>query len=117
VGAGATALFLDFGEVGALIPVGFGVVVIRDGVQARSFGGSAGDDGVSHADDGGGVHTAAEFGEDGTVGAEPAADGFTEDGAEALFVFGVGAVTDFLGRIEIPILGDGLLSITYDYRT
>ena len=82
-------------------------MVSRRGVSARS----AGDDGVGHADDGGGVHAAAEFGEDGTVGAESAADGFGEDGAEVLFVFGVGAVTDSLGGIEIPILGDGLLSV------
>ena len=117
VGAGATALFFYFGEVGALVPVGLGVVVAGDGVEARSFGGSARDDGVRHAHDGGGVHAAAKLSQDGTVGAEPAADGFAEDGAEVLFVFGVGSVTDFVGGIEIPILGDGLLSITYEYRT
>ena len=110
VGAGAAALFFDFGEVGALVPVGFGVVVVGDGVEARGFGGAAGDDGVGHADDGGGVHAAAEFGEDGAVGAEPAPHGFGENGAEMLFVFGVGAVTDSFARIEIPILADGVLS-------
>ena len=106
VDAGAAAFFFYFGEVGTLVPVGFGVVVVGDGVEARGFGVAAGDDGVRHADDGGGVHAAAEFGEDGAVGAEPAADGFSEDGAEVLFVFGVGAVTDSLARIKIPVLAD-----------
>ncbi len=109
VAAGAAASFFYFGEIGALVPVGFGVVVVGDGVEPRGFGGAAGDDGIRHADDGGGVHAAAELGEDGAVGAESAADGFSEDGAEVLFVFGVRAVTDSLAGIEIPILADRVL--------
>src|SRR5882762_3301419 len=92
--AGAAALFFYFCEVGALVPVGFEIVVIRDGVEAWGFGGAASNDGVGHAHDGGRVHAAAQFGEDGAVGAERAADGFAEDGAEVLFVFSVGSVTD-----------------------
>ena len=69
-----------------------------------------GDDSVGHADDGGGVHAATKFSEDGTIGAEPAADGFAEDGAEVLFVFGIRAITDSLGGIKIPIFADGLFS-------
>ena len=115
MGAGAAALFFYFGEVRALVPVRFGVVVVGDGVEARGFSGPAGDDGVGHADDGGGVHAAAELGEDGTVGTEPATDGFAEDGAEVFFVFGVAAVTDFVDGIEIPILGDGVLALSYEH--
>ena len=37
VGAGAAAFFFHFGEIGALVPVGFGVVVVGDGVEARGF--------------------------------------------------------------------------------
>src|SRR6266851_6765804 len=115
VSAGAAALFFDFAEVGALVPVGFGVVVVGDGVEARGFGGAAGDDGVRHAHDGGGVHAPAELGEDGAVRAEPAPDGFGEDAAEVLFVFGVSAVTDSLAGLEIPILADGVLSGSYGH--
>src|SRR5260370_31066464 len=102
--AGGAAVFFRFGEVGALVPVGVGVVVVGGGVEGRGLGSAAGDDGVRHAHDGGGVHAAAQLRKDGAVRAEPAADGFTEDGAEVLFVFGVGAVTDSLTRTKIPVL-------------
>ena len=76
--AGAAAFFFDFGEMGKFTPVWLGLVVPSDGVEAGAFGGAAGDDNVGHADDGRGVHAAAEFGEDGTVGTEAALDGCGE---------------------------------------
>src|SRR6266403_2137382 len=45
-----------------------------------------------------------------------ASDGFTEDGAEVLFVFGVGVVTDSLARIEVPVLVDCMPSASEQYR-
>src|SRR6266481_6224204 len=114
VASGAVAFFFNLGEVGALVPVGFGVVVVGDGIKPRRFGSSAGDDGVRHADDGRRVHAAAQFREDGAVRTEPAQDAFTEDGAEVLFVFSVGAVTDSLAGLKIPELTDGLLSRSYE---
>ncbi len=108
--AGAAALFFDLGEIGALVPVGFGVVVVGNGIEPWGFGGAAGEDGIRHAHDGRGVHAAAELGEDGAVRAEPAPDGFREDSAEMLFVFDVGAVTDLLVWIEIPVLANSMLS-------
>ena len=110
VPAGAAALFFNFSEIGALVPVRFGIVVVGEGIEPGGFSGAAGDDSVSHADDGGGVPAATELGEDGPIGTKFALDGFRENGAEVLLVFGVGAVTDFLFRIEIPILADGVLS-------
>ena len=98
---------MEFVRVGFEVVVG--VVEPGDGVEAWAFGFAAGDDGIRHADDGGGVHAAAEFGEDGAVGAESALDGCGQDGAEVFFVFGVGAVADALARIEIPILADDVL--------
>src|SRR5208282_339291 len=112
----ASALFLNFGEVGTLIPVGFRVVVVGDGVKAGGFGGTPGDDGVGHADDGGGIHAAAEFGEDGAVGAEPAPHGFGESDAEMFFVLAIRAITDSLARIKIPILADDMFSRPYEHR-
>src|SRR6266403_3422421 len=112
--ASTAALFFDFSEIGALVPVGFDVVVSvvvpRDRVEARGFGGAAGNDDIGHADDGGGVHAATEFGEDRAIGTDTTLEGRGEDAAEVLLVFGVGAVTDSLVRIEIPILTDGVLS-------
>lgn len=112
--AGASTLFFDFGEVGPLVPVGLGVGVVGESVEARSFGSAAGDYGVRQADDGRGVHAAAQLRDDGAVGTEPPADGFGKDRAEMLFIFGVGAVPDSLARIEIPILADGVLSRPYE---
>src|SRR6267154_1320367 len=108
--AGAAALLFDLGEIGALIPVGFGIVVIRKCVEARGFCGCASDDGVGHADDGGGVHAAAKLREDWTVGTQTATNGLAKNCAEVLLVFSVGAVTDSLVRVKIPILRDGVSS-------
>ena len=112
--AGHAALFFDSGEIEAFVPIRCdligGVIVPGDGVEARSLGTSACDDGIGHADDGGRIHAAAELGEDGSIGTEPALDGFRKDGAEVLFVFSVSVVTDFLSRVKIPILADGVLS-------
>src|SRR5258707_310186 len=58
VGTGSATLFFHFGEIGTLVPVGFGVVVIGEGVEAWGFSGAASDNGVGHAHDGGGVHAA-----------------------------------------------------------
>ena len=65
---------------------------------------------IGHADDGRGVHAAAELGENRAIGAEAALDGCGQDRAEVFFVFGIRAVADSLARIEIPILADGVLS-------
>src|SRR5258708_7016734 len=84
VATGAAAFFFDFGEIGAFVPVGFGVVVIGDRIEARGLCGSAGDDGICYAHDRRGVHAAAKLCKDGAVGAEPAPDGFSKDSAEVL---------------------------------
>ena len=101
---GSAAFFFDFGEIGALVPVRFGVVVVGNGVEARCLSGAASNDSVGHTDDGGGVPAATQLREDGAIGTEFAPDGCCEDAAEVLFVFGVRSVTDFLFWIEIPIL-------------
>src|SRR5713101_2316531 len=86
-----------------------GVVEPRDGINARAFGLAAGNDKVGYADDGGGVHAAAQLREDWTVGAELAPDGCGKNSAEVFLVFSIGVVTDSLPRIEIPILADDVL--------
>src|SRR5215472_16215605 len=92
VAAGASALFLNFCEVRALVPVGFGIVVVGDGIEPRSLGLAACNQGICHTHDRGGVHATAKLGEDGAVGTQPAAHGFAENRAEVLFVFCVSAV-------------------------
>src|SRR5229473_2391221 len=114
--AGAAALFFYLGEIGALVPVGFGVVVVGDSVEARRFGGAACNDGVGHAHDGGRVHAAAQLSENRAVRTQPAADGFGEDGAEVFFVLTIGAVADTLGGIEIPVLANGVPSRAEQHR-
>src|SRR5260370_15704954 len=108
--ASPATFFFHFGEIGTLVPIWFGIVVVGDGVEARSFGDTAGDDAIRHTNDGGGVPATTELGEDRAIGTESSLDGFREDGAEVLFIFGVGAVTDFLPGIKIPILADDVLS-------
>src|SRR5437588_10716741 len=77
--ADAATLFFDLGEVRAFVPVAFRDGVVRDCVEARCFGGTAGHDSVCHAPDGGGVHAGAQRCENGTRRAEPAAGGLAED--------------------------------------
>src|SRR5882762_2364795 len=113
--AGSAAFLFHFGEIRAFVPVRFGVVIVGNGVETRSFGSAAGDDGVRHTHNGRGIHAAAELGQDGAVRAKSAADGFREDVEEVLFIFSVGAVTDSGGRIEIPILADRVLPRPYEY--
>src|SRR5580698_11425820 len=103
---GAATPCFDYGEVRTLIPVGLRVVVVRDCVEARCFGGTAGSDSVCHAHNGGGVHAAAQLREDRTVRADSPADSFGEGLPKVLFVFSIAAVADSFLRIEIPILAD-----------
>src|SRR5437588_243148 len=107
--AGAATLFFHLGKVGALVPVGLGVVVIGHSIKTRSFGGATGDDGIRHEDNGRGIHAAAELGEYGTVRTESAADSFSEDEVEVLFVFTIRAVPDLLVGIKIPVSSDRAL--------
>src|SRR6185437_7929820 len=58
---------------------------------------------VCHADDGGGIHAAAEFGEDRTVGTEAALHRCSEHGAEVFFIFSFGTISVALVGIEVPI--------------
>src|SRR6266496_1158551 len=100
-----TAAFcFHYGEIDRVVPMGVGTIEPGDGIETWTFRFSTSDDHVGHTDDGGGVHAAAEFGEDGAVGAQAALDGLRKYGAEVFFVFRVRAVTDALARIEIPIL-------------
>src|SRR5207302_11336900 len=98
----AAALFFDFGEIGSFIPVGFEVVirvvVPGDRVEARSFGGAATNEDVSHADERGRVHATAEFCQDRPIRTESVPDSLRQRAAKMLFVFGVGALADFLLR-------------------
>ena len=110
VGADAAPFFFHFGEVRALVPVGFGVMVVRQSIKPRRLVCVAVDNAIRHADDGGGIHAAAQLREDGTVGAESASDAFGEDGAEVLFVLGIAGIADLLAWIEIPVFPDSVLS-------
>src|SRR6266404_3991830 len=116
VATGPSALFFDLREIRALVPVGFGVVVVGDSVEPPSFGVSAGDDGVCDTNDGGRIHAAAEFGEYGTVRTQPSPHRLPENNSEVLFKFRISAVADLLLRIEIPILADRVLPCPYEYR-
>ena len=122
----ATFLF-DFGNPVEFVGIGLEVFVEvsepGDGVEARAVNrgngewrvasasvGSYSHNEVGHADDRRGVHAAAEFGEDGAVGAEAASHRCSEGGAEVFFVFGVCTVADSLAWIKIPILTDDVFS-------
>src|SRR6266404_3730227 len=108
--ADAAALLFHFGEIATLVQIRIGIFVPGDGVEAWALGGAAGVNPIRHAHDGGRVHAAAELGKDGAVGAKPALDSLRKYSAEVLFVFGIGAVADSLGGIEIPKLADGVFS-------
>src|ERR1700722_2564232 len=118
--ASSAAFLFYFGDPVEFVGVGFDVVVgivePGDSVEARAFGGAAGDEQVPHADDGGRVHAAAEFRKHRSVGAEAALDGSGQGGAEVFFVFVVGAVADALAWIKIPIFADDVLSGPEEHR-
>src|SRR6266852_2196087 len=116
VATNASSFFLDLCQIRALVPVGLGIVIVRDGVEAWGFRGSAGDDGIRHTDDGRGIHATAEFGKDRAVRMKPAPDGLREDHTEVLFIFSIGAVADHPARIEIPVFSDRVLPIPYEYQ-
>src|SRR5262249_39331432 len=52
VAAGSASLFFDFGEIRALVPIGLGIVVIRNCIEPWRSSRFAGKDGVCHADNG-----------------------------------------------------------------
>src|SRR5271169_3744068 len=99
----AASLFLYCADVGALIPIGLEIVEVGKSIEPRHFGVRLGEYGVSDTHDGGGIHSAAEFCEHGPGGTEAALDRFPEHGSEVVFVIGIGAITDSLVGIKIPI--------------
>src|ERR1700687_5802584 len=113
VTTGAASPLFHFGEVGALVPVGLRIVLVRDSVEPRYICGLASDDIVRHADDRGGVHASAQFGKDWVVRTESALHRFCEDETEVLFIFRVGLVMDSPVRIEIPIFAACVRSASY----
>src|SRR5580658_1056637 len=50
--ADASALFLDFAEIGPFIPVGFRIIEIRQGIEPGRCDASLSDNSIRHADDG-----------------------------------------------------------------
>jgi len=90
-----------------LVPIWLGVVEAGNGIEARSIGTAAVDNGIGHADYRRGVPATAEFGEDWFVGTEFALYGLRKNSTEVFFVLCVGAITDFLIGVEIPILPYG----------
>src|SRR3984885_3648082 len=64
VKAGASSLFFYLAEIGTLIPVGFGISEVRQGIDSRHLAALLGGDGVRHANDRRGIHSAAELCED-----------------------------------------------------
>src|ERR1700733_5068264 len=110
VPASAPALFFNFGEIWSLVPIRFGVVIVGNGIEARCVAVAAGDDLVGHTDNGRRVPAATEFGKNGLMGTKFSLDSRGKHSTEVFFVFGVGAVTDPVPRVEIPILAYSLVS-------
>src|ERR1700735_1849047 len=59
VASAMAALRFDLGKVRALIPIGFGIVVVRECIEPRSFGCSSSNDGIRHAHDCRRIHATA----------------------------------------------------------
>src|SRR5271155_5509317 len=102
VSTNSAALLLDFFKKGRLIPVWFRIVVVRNGVEPRSFRESSRGKGIGHANDGRRVHSSTEFREHGTLRAKSPLHGFAKHGTKVFLVFAVMAVNDFLRCVEVP---------------
>ena len=87
--ASPAALLFNLCEVGPLVPVGFGVVVIGDGIESRRFCLATSDDAIRYADNRGRISATAQLSEDGAVGTEMTLNRLEKNGAEMLFVLGV----------------------------
>src|SRR5580698_5582510 len=110
VKANASSLFFYLAEIGTLIPVGFRISEVRQGIDSRGFAALLGDDGVCHANDGRGIHSAAELCQDRRIRAQPSAHRFPKHRAKLFFVLRIGRVADSLVRIKIPVFRDRSLS-------
>ena len=62
-------------EIWALIPIGFSVVKVRDGIEGVCPADAVFDDLVRHTDDRTGVHAATEFGQNGRSWSNPSLNG------------------------------------------
>ena len=113
VAAGAAALFFDFGNPVEFVRLRFqvivGIVIPGNGVEARALGFAARQNGVGGADDRRGIQAAAEFRKNGAIGAQSAADSSGKKSAEMLSELHIGAIADFLGGIEIPVLANNMI--------
>src|SRR5579864_5292474 len=116
VATGSAALLFDRSKIVTLIPVGFVIAIVGDGVEHRDVGSSAGNDSVSDADDGGGVHAAAQLGNYWNIGTKSALDGCGEGGAKMFFILSVGAIANILARIKIPVFSDRGPSVADGYQ-
>ena len=96
-------------EIRPLVPIGFGVVEIGNGIETNRIGGSAGHFQVGHAYDGRGIHSSTQLGEDWPIGTQPAPYGLGECRPKVIFVFSVGLIADSFCGVEIPIFLNGLL--------
>src|SRR5205807_10028544 len=106
----AAAFFFDFGEIRAFVPIGFGVIVVGNGVKTRAFGLASCNRGIGHTHDGRRVSATAEFCKDRPIGTEFSFHRLCNDGTKGLLVLGVSAVADILARMEMLILADSMAS-------
>src|SRR5262249_41783632 len=114
VQAGTAAVVLNQRKVGAVVPARIVAVIIRHGIEALRTCGSGGDKHVGHAHDRGGIHTAAQFGEDRLIGIEPASDGIREDRSKILYVLEIFRIADGFAWRKVPILAKTLVAFSYD---
>jgi hypothetical protein len=103
VTAHASTLFLDEREIRSLVPIGFVIVIVGNGVEAWRFRFPIRHKRICHADNRGGVQAATEFGEHWGGDAEPPPDRAGEQMAEMLFIVAIGAIVDAMRRIELPV--------------
>src|SRR5262245_14643660 len=101
---GSTAPELNQFEEWPFVPIGLSAVETGKRIEPWGFRKAASHKSVGHADDGGGIHSAAKLREHGSSGTKPSSHGLAENRPKVLFVFAIVAVGDSFSGIKIPVL-------------
>src|SRR5260370_22116791 len=95
---------LDGFEVRFLVPIGFGIVIVGDGIEEGVRSSSIlSADVVGHADDRTRIHASAQMSKDRNSRTCSAPDRLLEQKAEVLFVLGIRSVVNLIFGHPIPV--------------
>src|SRR5262249_38356067 len=103
----AASVFFHLGEIRTFIPIRFAVVIVGNGIEARSVRWRFCQQLIGNADNGRGIHPSAELRNDRVLRAQTAPYGMPDSVAETFLVLRIAAEAKRVPRIKFPILLNG----------